>query len=228
MGVDIDEPGLDLRDPVRIVRGLGFAQQRIALEIGLEHDLDQAFRPVGRFLREAADAPARRQGDAAGFGGELAADRAKQRRFAGAVAADQADARTGRDLHRGVVDQEPAGEPDRDVGDGQHARVVTAAAAKGNRFCERSRRRRLPSISRSRRCERTMKLGLRLCCSRSPTASQIERLVLRSHLLAVLGFEAGHGRVPSGFHCIHLWSKTRSTGIVSGPAGLQVNSVKFA
>ena len=52
MRVDVDEAGLDFGDPVRIVRGLGFAQQRVALEIGLEHDLDQAFGPVGRFLRE--------------------------------------------------------------------------------------------------------------------------------------------------------------------------------
>ena len=60
MGVDVDQPGLDFGDPVRIVRGFGFLQQRIALEVGLQHDLDQAFRPVRGFLRETADAPARR------------------------------------------------------------------------------------------------------------------------------------------------------------------------
>ena len=49
-----------------IVRGFGFVEQRVALEIGLQHDVDQAFRAVRRFLRQAADAPARRQGDAAG------------------------------------------------------------------------------------------------------------------------------------------------------------------
>ena len=75
MGVDVDEPGLDFGDPVRIVRRLGFAQQRVALQIGLQHDLDQALRPVGRFLRQTADAPARRDGDGAGFGRQLAADR---------------------------------------------------------------------------------------------------------------------------------------------------------
>ena len=117
MGVDVDEPGLDFGDPVRIVRGLGFAQQGVALEIGLEHDLDQAFRSVGRFLREAADAPARRDGDGAGFGRQLAADRVKQRRFADAVAADKADARAGHDLRRAIVDQKPSGNPDRNVGD---------------------------------------------------------------------------------------------------------------
>ena len=41
----------------------------------------------------------------------------KQRRFADAVAADEADARAGHDLRRAVVDQKPSGNPDRYVGD---------------------------------------------------------------------------------------------------------------
>ena len=60
MGFNIDEPGLDLRDAVRIVRGFGFAEQGIALQIGLQHDVDEALRAIGRLLRQAADAPARR------------------------------------------------------------------------------------------------------------------------------------------------------------------------
>ena len=59
--------------------------------------------------------------DAAGFGRQVAADRVKQRRFADAVAADEADARTGHDLHGAVVDQEPPGNPDRNISDGKHA-----------------------------------------------------------------------------------------------------------
>ncbi len=98
MRVDVDQPGLNVGDAGRIVRGLGLAQQRFALEIGLQHDLDEAFRAVGRFLRETADAPARRDRDGAGFGRQFAADRGKQRRFADAVAADEADARAGHDL----------------------------------------------------------------------------------------------------------------------------------
>ena len=61
MGFDVDEPGLDLRDAVRIVRGFGFAEQGIALQIGLQHDFDQAFRSVRCFLGKAADTPARRE-----------------------------------------------------------------------------------------------------------------------------------------------------------------------
>ncbi len=74
VGVDVDQPGLDFSDPVRIVGGLGFLQQRVALQIGLQHHVDEAFRAVGRFLREAADAPARRQGNAAGFQRQVAAN----------------------------------------------------------------------------------------------------------------------------------------------------------
>ena len=99
MGVDIDKAGLDFRDPVRIVRGFGFPQQRVALEIGLQHDIDEAFRPVRRFLCEAADAPTWRNCDAAGFGRQVTTDRVEQRRFADAVAADKADARARHDLY---------------------------------------------------------------------------------------------------------------------------------
>ena len=121
MPVDVDQPGLDFGDPVRIVSGFGFTEQRVALQIGLQHDIDEAFRPIGRFLRQAADAPARRQGDAAGFGRQVAADRMKQRRFADAVATDEADARARHDLHRAAVDQKPSGDADRYIRYGKHA-----------------------------------------------------------------------------------------------------------
>ena len=99
------------------LRSLGFAHQGFALEVGLQHDFDQAFRAVGSFLREAADPPARRDRDGAGFGRQFAADRVKQRRLADPVAADEADARAGHDLHGAVIDQKPSGNPDRNVGD---------------------------------------------------------------------------------------------------------------
>ena len=55
------------------------------------------------------------------LGRQLAADDVEQRGFAGAVAADEADARAGHDLHGAVVDQQPSGDADGDVGDGKHA-----------------------------------------------------------------------------------------------------------
>jgi hypothetical protein len=78
MGVDVDQPGLDFGDPVRIARSVGFAQQRIALEVRLQHHVDEAFRTVGGLLREAADAPARRDRDGSALGRQLAADRLEQ------------------------------------------------------------------------------------------------------------------------------------------------------
>ncbi len=105
MGVDVDQPGLDVGDPGRIVRGFGLVQQGFAFEIGLQHDTDQAFRAVGRLLGEAADAPARRDRDAAAFDRQIAADGVKQRRFTDPVAADKADPRAGHDLHGAVLDQ---------------------------------------------------------------------------------------------------------------------------
>jgi hypothetical protein len=115
MRIDIDQPGLNFGDAMRIVRRLGFAEQRIALEIGLEHDIDQAFRSVGGFLRERSDAPARWNRDGAAFGRQVAADRMKQRRFTDPVAADKADPRPGHDLCGTLIDQKPSGDPDRDV-----------------------------------------------------------------------------------------------------------------
>jgi len=61
MRVNVDEPGLDFGDSLRILRSFRFLQQRIALQVGFQDHADETFRAVGRFLREAADAPARRQ-----------------------------------------------------------------------------------------------------------------------------------------------------------------------
>ncbi len=79
MGVDVDEPCLDFRDPVRIMGGLGFPEQRVALEVRFEHDFDQTLRPVRCFLRETADAPARRDRNSTGLRRQFAANRLEQR-----------------------------------------------------------------------------------------------------------------------------------------------------
>ena len=59
---------------------------------------------------------------------DLAGDRAEQRGLAGAVAADEADARAGRNARRGVVEQEAAGDADRDIVEHEHARVLSGRA----------------------------------------------------------------------------------------------------
>ena len=55
MRVDIDEPGLDFGDPVRIGGVLGLFEQRVTFPVGLQHDLDQAFRTGRRFLQQTPD-----------------------------------------------------------------------------------------------------------------------------------------------------------------------------
>src|ERR1700694_1454998 len=59
MGVDVHEPGLNVGNASRIVRGLGFMQQRVALQIGLQHDIDKAFGTVGRPRGGPAGSPPR-------------------------------------------------------------------------------------------------------------------------------------------------------------------------
>ena len=118
---DIGEPGLDLGDAMRVVRGFRLGQQRGALAMRLQHDLDQAFRPVRRFLRQPADAPARRDLDVALLGGDIAGDDAEQSGLAGAVAADQADARARRNARGGAFQQRASGNADREIVDDEHA-----------------------------------------------------------------------------------------------------------
>ena len=65
MRADVGEPRLDLGDAMRVGRGLGLGEQRGALGVGGEHDVEQAFRPARRLLRQPPDARARRHADRA-------------------------------------------------------------------------------------------------------------------------------------------------------------------
>src|SRR5262249_51246623 len=106
-------------------------------------------------------------------------------RLAGAVAPDHADTRSRRDLHGTLVNQKTSGEADGEVGDRKHAALSPQAGPNATRFsvlfsqCE-SRSRFLSSSRSCSRCVGSRGSGRRLCWSRSPTASQIERLVRRS------------------------------------------------
>ena len=118
---DIGEPGLDLGDAMRVLRGLRFRQQRRALAMRLQHDLEQAVRPVRGFLRQPSDAPARRDLDVALLGREIAGDDAEQGGLAGAVAADQADPRAGGNARGGAFQQLAAGNADSEIVNNEHA-----------------------------------------------------------------------------------------------------------
>ena len=129
MRVDVGQPHVDLGDAVRVGRRLCLGQQRGALDVGLEHDLDQRLLGARRFLRHLADARVLRQADRAGLGREIAGDGLEQRRLAGAVAADEAGLGAGRQRQRGMVEKQASGNAERKVVDDQH----------GRRFCTRWR-----------------------------------------------------------------------------------------
>ncbi len=135
MRADIDEPGLDFGNAVRILRGLGFRQQRIALAMRPQHDVEQAFGPVRRFLRQPSDAPARWNLDIALLGRHIAGDHVEQRGLAGAVASDQADAGAGRNAGRGIFQQCAAGNADSEIVDDEHdPRLLADRAVRRNPY----------------------------------------------------------------------------------------------
>ena len=123
MRVDVGEPHVDLGDAVRVGGGLFLGQQRRALDVGLEHDLDQRLLGARRFLRHLADARVLRQADRAGLGLKVAGDGAEQRRLAGAVAADEPGLRARRQGQRGMVEEQASGDAERKVVDDQHGRA---------------------------------------------------------------------------------------------------------
>lgn len=120
MGADIGESGLDFRDAVRIACAFRLREQPRALAVGFEDGFDQIFRAVRRFLREPADAPARRYLHAAALGRDLAANRAEQRCLAGSVTPNESDARASRNACRRTVKQTFAGDIQHQIVNDQH------------------------------------------------------------------------------------------------------------
>ena len=110
MRADVRKPGLNFGDSIAVGGGFRFDEERAALAIGAEHDLQQAFGAIGRFLRESFDARAGCDLQAAAFGRKLSGYDAEQGGLAGAVAADQPDAGSVGNVRAGGIKQEPAGD----------------------------------------------------------------------------------------------------------------------
>jgi hypothetical protein len=91
MGIDVGQADVDLGNAVGIFRGFGLFQQRRALGVGGQHDLDQGFGSARRFLRHPADTGVAGIADIAIVGAELAGNETQQCGLAGAVAADEAN-----------------------------------------------------------------------------------------------------------------------------------------
>jgi len=88
--------------------------------------LDQAFRPVRRLLRQAADAGSAPASRSAMLERQLADDGAEQRRLADAVAPDQPDTRAVRNARGGAIEQKPPGNAERNVIQNQHGAFIAA------------------------------------------------------------------------------------------------------
>ncbi len=120
MRADIGQALVDLGDAIGIVRSLGLAEQPRALLVGREHEVEQAVRSAGGFLRHPADAGRARDVDAAAVGMDLAGDQAQQRGLARAVAADESDLVAGRNAGRGLVEEDAPFDAVGQVVDMQH------------------------------------------------------------------------------------------------------------
>ena len=71
------------------------------------------------------------------LGRDFAGDGAEQRGLAGAVAPDQPDARAGRNMRRGAVEQQAAGDADRKIVDDEHGRAIWPSIARRRQCRER-------------------------------------------------------------------------------------------
>ena len=129
VGVDVDEARLDVGDPLGVAGALGLGDQRRALGVGGEHEVDQRLGPAGRLLLDAAEPRVLRGRDRAGLGRQFAADQPEERRLAGAVAADEADPRAARQRRGRAVDQQALAEPVGEAVDMEHGRLLARQAS---------------------------------------------------------------------------------------------------
>ena len=115
--------------PLQIL-SLPLLQQRGALNVGQQHEVDQAARPTRRLLLNAPDARSLGIGASAAFGINLVRDQPEQRRLASAVASDKADLCAKRNRRAGMIKQEPRPEPISEVFNIQHGVLLRGRAQK--------------------------------------------------------------------------------------------------
>ena len=93
MRVDVDKASLDFSNALRVAGDFRLGVQRLAFNVGREHEVDEAFRPPRSLLLDAADARALGRDDPAALRREFAANEAEERRLSRAVAPDEPDPR---------------------------------------------------------------------------------------------------------------------------------------
>ena len=146
MRFDVDEARVDLGDALGFARGFRLSHQRLALDVGGEHEVDEAFRAGRRFLIDAADARAFGNDDRAALGRELAADEAEERRLTSAVAPDEPDMRARGQRRGSVVDQEALAEAIGEGADMQHRGLFARRARSGKIECAPTTRTNRASV----------------------------------------------------------------------------------
>ena len=122
IGVDRDQALVDVAEPVGVFARLRFDHQRGALDVGGEDGVERRGGARGGFLRDIAEARALGHVGAAVIGLEHAGDDADERRLAGAVATDQADATAGRQRRGCAVEDRAAAEAHGDAVEVEHGR----------------------------------------------------------------------------------------------------------
>ena len=109
MGINRDQPLVDLGDTVMVLSMFLLDHQRRALDVGGEHSLERRGRARRSLLCDIADAAFARDVDAAVIGVVMPRDDFHQRRLARPVAPDQAHARARRQCgSRTVENSAPA------------------------------------------------------------------------------------------------------------------------
>ncbi len=124
MGVDLDESSLDFGGSQRLRPGLPLGDQAGTLVVGGEDRFKRVRVPARRFLRQKTEPMATRQLDRPAIRMQRAADQVEQRRFAGAVAADQADLAALGDLRARPVNEGPPADAVCQARDGEHRRLL--------------------------------------------------------------------------------------------------------
>ena len=167
VAADLAQALVDGADALGVVLLLGDGEaplQLAQLDVAVERELDGQVRQGRSFLRHGGDGEVLHHRDVALVGGELAEDGGEQGRFAGAVAADHAGAPAGVDGERRVFQQRARSAPQRGLGQGDHAVILTAAAADSNRnFAQRrqgaKKRKEKCLIQRTQRHQEHQKLS---------------------------------------------------------------------
>ena len=118
------------RFPVLVGEGIGFHLDRgVHGGVAGQHEIDGRIRQVRGFLGDAGDARLARQVDVAAVGLDIAHQGGEQAGFAGAVAADHADAVTRVQGQVDIGQQQAFAAAQGEIAEGNHPAIVSGRAA---------------------------------------------------------------------------------------------------